>query len=343
MHKDDPLSNLPSVENTDSSSAPSDSATMDFPADGEHQGIFSSNDTRIETENLPDIPEVAQQAPMSSISPALRTTSTVTGDLKLGDTKSRRSKKPLIIGGIAIVVAVVITIVIIIAKVLKNDAPITLGAAYDKLISSLNNSPNGEYQYDPGNPEMQERFYTIVGELLNQAEEGEYYNSLENNYRSLRDLLKNSNKKSLQGLGEQLEDIFPIHLAMIRQSDINDKLLYDVAYDNDKEAKELISKISDLAQGNPVNRAEKSARYFAKYLETTYALYSIYQAQGCIQSDGSSFDLDCVKNIPTSKVAELQQQSKELLSLAEINAELLHQDFYSLLNNIKLEAEKDNE
>lgn len=113
MHKDDPLSNLPSVENTDSSSAPSDSATMDFPADREHQGIFSSNDTRIETENLPDIPEVAQQAPMSSISPALRTTSTVTGDLKLGDTKSRRSKKPLIIGGIVLAVLAVCVIVML--------------------------------------------------------------------------------------------------------------------------------------------------------------------------------------------------------------------------------------
>ena len=47
-------------------------------------GIFSGSDTRIETKNLPEVPQVAQQAPMSSISPAIRTASTVTGDLKLG-------------------------------------------------------------------------------------------------------------------------------------------------------------------------------------------------------------------------------------------------------------------
>lgn len=66
MHKDDPLSNLPSVENMDSSAVPSNSATGDFTADADQQGIFSSNDTRVETENFPEIPEVVHQAPASS-------------------------------------------------------------------------------------------------------------------------------------------------------------------------------------------------------------------------------------------------------------------------------------
>lgn len=232
----------------------------------------------------------------------------------------------------------------VVISVMKKKQPLTLSAAYDNFVYSLDNGPvDGEYRYDPDNPEMQERFYTIVGELLSQAEESEYYNSLENNYRSLRDILKNSKKKSLQGLGEQLEDIFPIHLAMIRQSDINDKLLYDVAYGKDEEAKELIAKISALAQGNLVNRAEKTARNFAEYLETAYDLYTFYQAKGCIQSDGTSLDFDCVKNISTDKVLGLRQQAEESIGLAEINSELLDHDFYSLLNNIKLETEKNNE
>lgn len=102
MHKDDLPSNLPSVENADSSAVPSDSATMDFPADGEHQGIFSSNDTRIEIENLPDIPEVAQQAPINSISPALRTESSVTGDLKLGNAPKKKKWPLVVLGGVVV-------------------------------------------------------------------------------------------------------------------------------------------------------------------------------------------------------------------------------------------------
>lgn len=100
MHKDDPLSNLPSVENTDSSSALSDSATV-----GGQQGIFSGDDTRIETENLPEAPEIVQQAPMSSITPALRTESTVTGDLKLGDAPKKK-KWPLVVLGVVAVATV---------------------------------------------------------------------------------------------------------------------------------------------------------------------------------------------------------------------------------------------
>mgnify|MGYP001052485977 FL=1 len=106
MHKDDPLSNLPSVENTDSSAVPQNSATTDFAANTDQQGIFSSSDTRIETENLPEVPEVVQQVPMSSISPALlRTESTVTGDLKLGGT-SKKKKWPFVVLGVAAVALV---------------------------------------------------------------------------------------------------------------------------------------------------------------------------------------------------------------------------------------------
>lgn len=103
MHKDDPLSNLPPVENTDSSAMPPKSATGDLTTDAGHQGIFSSSDTRIETENLP---EVVQQAPMGSITPALRTESTVTGDLKLGRT-SKKKKWPLVVLGVAVVAVIV--------------------------------------------------------------------------------------------------------------------------------------------------------------------------------------------------------------------------------------------
>lgn len=105
MHKDDSLSNLPSVENTDSSAVPQNSATGNFASDAGQQGIFSSSDTRIETENLPEVPEVVQQVPMSSITPVLRTESTVTGDLKLGGT-SKKKKWPLVVLGVAAVALV---------------------------------------------------------------------------------------------------------------------------------------------------------------------------------------------------------------------------------------------
>lgn len=72
-------------------------------------GIFSGEDTRVETENLPTVPEVVQQAPASSISPTLRTTSTVTGDLQLGGT-TKKKKWPLFValGAVAVVVVVVV-------------------------------------------------------------------------------------------------------------------------------------------------------------------------------------------------------------------------------------------
>lgn len=82
------------------------------PAEG---GIFSSDDTRIETENLPEIvPEVVPQAPKSTISPTLRTESTVTGDLQLGGT-TKKKKWPFI----ALVVAVVgVAIVVLVIKII---------------------------------------------------------------------------------------------------------------------------------------------------------------------------------------------------------------------------------
>jgi len=224
----------------------------------------------------------------------------------------------------------------------KNNS-VTPDAAYNIFLNSLNNSPDDEYKYDPSNSETQEHFYIIAGEFLSPNEESEYYDSLENNYRSLRDQLKSSKQKTLQNLGEQLEDIFPIHFAMVRQSDINDELLYDIAYGKDEDAREIISKISNLAKNNHVDRAEKTARNFAEYLEKLYDLYNIFQAQGCIQSDGLSLDPNCVNNLSIDRVAELRQQTKESLRLAEINAELLNQDFYRLLNNIGRETENSNE
>lgn len=74
------------------------------PAEG---GIFSGEDTRVETENLPAVPEVVQQAPASSISPTLRTTSTVTGDLQLGD-NTKKKKWPFIALGAVATIALVV-------------------------------------------------------------------------------------------------------------------------------------------------------------------------------------------------------------------------------------------
>lgn len=68
-------------------------------------GIFSGSDTRIETKNLPEAPQVTQQVPMSSISPAIRTASTVTGDLKLGNT-TKKKKWPLVALGAAVIAMV---------------------------------------------------------------------------------------------------------------------------------------------------------------------------------------------------------------------------------------------
>lgn len=85
------------------SSATPESTTPVAPTEG---GIFSGSDTRIETENLPEVvPEVIQQAPMSAISPALRTESTVTSDLHLGGT-AKKKKWPFIAtaAGVAVVV-----------------------------------------------------------------------------------------------------------------------------------------------------------------------------------------------------------------------------------------------
>ncbi len=122
MDKDDPISNLPPVENTDSSAVPQNSATGNFASDAGQQGIFSSSDTRIETENLPEIPEVVQQAPMSSISPVLRTESTVTGDLKLRRT-SKKKKWPLVVLGVVVVAILAVGGVVLFGNQMnKNNA-----------------------------------------------------------------------------------------------------------------------------------------------------------------------------------------------------------------------------
>ncbi len=85
-----------------SSSPVPENPTPVAPTEG---GIFSSSDTRIETENLPEAQGIVQQAPMSSITPALRTESTVTGDLKLGGT-AKKKKWPLVVLVVAVTVVV---------------------------------------------------------------------------------------------------------------------------------------------------------------------------------------------------------------------------------------------
>lgn len=78
----------PTVE-TPTVSSPSVDATITSDATG--GGIFSTSDTRIETENLPDVqPTPLSTAPNGAITPTLRTESTVTGDLKLGGTTKRK-------------------------------------------------------------------------------------------------------------------------------------------------------------------------------------------------------------------------------------------------------------
>lgn len=138
MHKDDPHSNLSPVEKTDSSVMQPNSVTVDFDTDAGHQGIFSGEDTRVETENLPTVPEVVQQAPASSISPTLRTTSTVTGDLQLGGA-TKKKKWPLFValGAVAVVVAA-----IFIVKIIPTMTSDPSSANHTKYIESYNKFAN---------------------------------------------------------------------------------------------------------------------------------------------------------------------------------------------------------
>lgn len=118
-------------------------------------GIFSGSDTRIETENLPEIPEVVQQAPMSSISPALRTESTVTGDLKLQGT-SKKKKWPLIVLGVAVIAIIGIGAWLLGSRVFTNRTKnvvgeINLDYIFDET-APIPAEQNGQYGYlDPEN------------------------------------------------------------------------------------------------------------------------------------------------------------------------------------------------
>lgn len=95
-----------------------DGATPTTPAEG---GIFSGSDTRVETKNLPEVPQVTQQAPMSSISPAIRTASTVTGDLKLGDT-TKKKKWPFVVLGVAVVVVIGAVVLLAVLRSTKQSS-----------------------------------------------------------------------------------------------------------------------------------------------------------------------------------------------------------------------------
>lgn len=119
-------------------------------------GIFSGEDTRVETENLPTVPEVVQQAPASSISPTLRTTSTVTGDLQLGGT-TKKKKWPLFVAlGAVAVVVVVVVVWAIGSKFFSSRAKnvvgeVNLNYLFDET-APIPTEQNGQYGYlDPKN------------------------------------------------------------------------------------------------------------------------------------------------------------------------------------------------
>jgi len=118
--------------------------------------IFSGSDTRVETENLPEITEVAQQAPMSSISPALRTESTVTGDLKLNGT-SKKKKWPLVVLGVVVVAVIGVAAWLLGSRVFTNNrvknviGEMNLDYLFDET-APIPAEQNGQYGYlDPEN------------------------------------------------------------------------------------------------------------------------------------------------------------------------------------------------
>ena len=125
----------------------------DTPAQG---GIFSSSDTRIETENLPTIqPSPMSTAPNGTITPSLRTESTVTGDLKLGGQKKKGRWSVIVIGAVAIVSAIAIVALLLGNHKLASKANVVGDVNLNYLFDETAPIPaeqSGQYGYlDPEN------------------------------------------------------------------------------------------------------------------------------------------------------------------------------------------------
>lgn len=136
--------------------APAMSETPEIPTTPAAGGIFSGSDTRIETENLPEnLPTAVQPAPASAITPANRTTSTVTGDLKLGGAPKKK-KWPLVVVGGVIIATIIVVVWAIISHNFTNKTKNVVGetnlsAIFDET-APIPAEQNGQYGYlDPKN------------------------------------------------------------------------------------------------------------------------------------------------------------------------------------------------
>jgi len=283
MHKDDLPSNLPSVENTDSSAVPPDSATMDFPADREHQGIFSSNDTRIETENLPDIPEVAQQAPMSSITPALRTTSTVTGDLKLGGAPKKK-RWPMILVGIVAVIAIVTAVTVLLSSGQKGASEVNGKLA--EYAERLNRVPSGvEWDQESSDNHFAEDLINAAVEL-DQTQLTNYIDSLDEAILGLSDTTQriygNSKRESAQYIVDdatKLANTNSMLKIFLQVSSMLEDLDAILMRDGIEVALESIPKYDEVVDGDMTTYLVHSS--LSGYMEAYLRRNSFFMQNGC--------------------------------------------------------------
>lgn len=317
MHKDDPLSNLPPVENTDSSVIQPNSATVDFDTDAGHQGIFSGNDTRIETENLPEIvPEVVQQAPMSSISPTLRTTSTITGDLHIGGT-TKKKKWPFIALGVVAVVAIIGGVILFGNQKGKSSAEGEVQTALDQF--------SNYYLYGTESTDVIQGDYdrsTVYRAVVAMEERDiEFFDKARSYYDAFIQAYEQNVRTSQEvSDSENVDDYFDGNIASFTQ-------MFDFIYHFVMAPALTSEEIFDLFINTDIESAQQFINdYYSSLSDTSYELgiryakertvydlaqidrYYIYQDSGCI--DGNNIKDDCsvsFKNYDTTRIEEAAQ------------------------------------
>lgn len=299
--------------------APAMSETPEIPTTPAAGGIFSGSDTRIETENLPEnLPTAVQPAPASAITPANRTTSTVTGDLKLGGAPKKK-KWPLVVVGIVTAVAIIVVGVWLLLSDHKNQE-----GTKDNVKIALNQFSN-YYLYGTDSSDNIQGNYSksTVYEVDTALEEGDtdFFNKSKNYYDSFIKLYEQALRSSQEISGsESIDDYTNGDVSSFTQMF---DFVYRLAMSPALTSEEIFGAFANMG----FEGAEKFiSDYYSNLLDTSYdmgtryakerTIYDlaqldqlrIYKDNNCIEGEG--IKEDCVvtsKNYDMSRIQEAEK------------------------------------
>lgn len=269
--------------------------------------IFSGNDTRIETENLPEtVHQTAlSTAPAGAITPALRTESTVTEDLKLDNTGSRKKKKwPLVAVGV-VVLAIIAAGILAWVNFTKPDRDLaSLQTKFNQfanyfLYETDNSSPvEGYYDYgdlywlaQEGN---ESNYDERISQHFTQAEEKfrAFYEQYEKYIAKYPDKIADETKDLVNAYLEQLE---MFHYTMLYRDLSLDSIL-SAYFEMPDELPEAVSKYYEPFESAKTELVKNYGAEKARLAADLLNAFTIYESLGCMNHDTEEIATECLTN-----------------------------------------------